>query len=119
MNMNYQNPYYPQRPYPMNNGIIWVQGLEGAKAYQLVPNSNVVLLDSENDGLFYIKLSDNVGMCTLRTFKYEEITNNVQQSGHIDTSNFVTREEFNNLIQQLGGIDNEQSISTNKPTITK
>ena len=29
------------------NNIIWVQGIEGAKAWQLNPNSMVILLDSE------------------------------------------------------------------------
>lgn len=65
------NPYLQQRPNPFyqqqaNNGILWVQGIEGAKAWQLSPNSNVILMDSENDGRFYIKISDNVGMCNLR-----------------------------------------------------
>ena len=73
------NPTYPQayNPYmtqTQNNGINWVQGIEGAKAYQLTPNSNVILMDSENEGRFYIKVSDNVGMCNLRVFKYEEIS---------------------------------------------
>ena len=58
----YQNPYMMNRQYQpqQNNGIIWVQGVEGAKAYHLIPNSNTTLLDSDNDGLFYIKTSDSV-----------------------------------------------------------
>ena len=68
----YQNQMQPYRPQTMNN-ITWVQGVEGAKAYQLSPNTNVQLMDSENDGIFYIKTSDNIGMCNLRVFKYEEI----------------------------------------------
>ena len=71
----YAQPYQQQRyPQALNNGIVWVQGIEGAKAYQLMPNSNTILMDSENDERFYIKVADNVGMCTLRVFKYEEIT---------------------------------------------
>lgn len=112
--MNYfQNPYQ-YNPYKPQNGIIWVQGIEGAKAYQMQPNSNAVLLDSETDGRFYIKVADNVGMCTLRTFKFEEITESVNKT-NIDTSQFVTREEFNQLISQLGGLDNgKQSVSAAK-----
>ena len=52
--MNQRNPQYYQQP---NNGINWVQGIEGGKAYQLPPNSNAVLMDSENDGIFYIILT--------------------------------------------------------------
>lgn len=80
--------------------IKWVQGIEGAKSYQLMPNSNVVLMDSENDGIFYIKSSDNVGMCRLRTFKYEEIQEK--------TKEYVTRDE---LMEMLKEIRNEQTIS--------
>ena len=75
--------------------IKWVQGLEGAKSYQLMPNSNVVLMDSENDGMFYIKSSDNVGMCKIRTFKYKE-------------KEYITRDE---LMEMLKELKNEQTIS--------
>lgn len=103
-----------QRPV-MNNGITWVQGIEGAKAFQLVPNSNAILMDSENDGRFYIKVSDNVGMCNLRTFKYEEITNS--PTPQVDMSNYVTRQELENALRS---IKNEQSVSANaKPTSSK
>ena len=117
MNMmpNYQNPYTQFTPkYNMsNNSIVWVQGIEGAKAYQLAPNSNIILMDSENDR-FYIKTSDNIGMCNLRIFKFTEITE-TSSNTQIDTSQFVTREEFNQLVNQLGGLDNgKQSISTIK-----
>ena len=95
-----------QRP-PMNNGITWVQGIEGAKAFQMAPNSNAILMDSENDGKFYIKVSDNVGMCSLRKFKYEEETNTSTQ---VDMSNYVTRQELEDAIRR---IKNEQPVSTN------
>lgn len=36
------------------NNLIWVQGIEGAKAWQLPPNSMVILLDSEVEGKMYI-----------------------------------------------------------------
>ena len=100
---------------PRTNGITWVQGVEGAKAYQLMPNSNTILLDSENEGVFYIKTSDNVGMCNLRIFKYEEIHNTPTQQ--IDTSQFVTRSELEEIIAQLkGGQTDEQLVSTTKRT---
>ena len=112
MNQYNQNPYMQQRM--MNNGIVWVQGVEGAKAFQLMPNSNALLMDSENDGIFYIKTSDNIGMCNLRVFKYEEVNNTPTQT-QLDTSQFVTREELNNIISSLkGDVTNEQSISTTK-----
>lgn len=93
---------------PTMNGITWVQGIEGAKAYQLSPNSNAILMDSENDGRFYIKVSDNVGMCNLRTFSYTEITSN--PTPQVDMSEYVTRQELDKILR---GIKNEQSVSTN------
>ena len=116
--MMQQNPYLTQRMNPylqpqVNNGINWVQGIEGAKAWQLSPNSNVILMDSENDGRFYIKVSDNVGMCNLRIFRYEEITNQPAQP-QIDLSEYVKRGELESLVNSmLGGDKNEHTVSTN------
>jgi len=107
------NNMYPQQMYqkPMNNGITWVQGIEGAKAFQLMPNSNAILMDSENDGKFYIKIADNVGMCKLRIFQYEEITE--EQPTSVDLSQYVRKDELNSMIQSmLGGTINEQSVPT-------
>ena len=92
---------------PTMNGITWVQGIEGAKAYQLSPNSNAILMDSENDGRFYIKVSDNVGMCNLRSFSYQEITSQPKQ---VDMSDYVTRKELEEAIRS---IRNEQFVPTN------
>lgn len=80
--------------------INWVQGLEGAKAYQIYPNSSVILMDSENDNTMYIKTSDHVGISKIRTFKYEEIEETQK--------NYVTREE---VLEMLKGVNNEQTIS--------
>ena len=104
----------PYRPQTMNN-ITWVQGIEGAKAYQLSPNTNVQLMDSENDGIFYIKTSDNIGMCNLRVFKYEEIKET--PSNQIDTSQFVTRKELDEIISKLSGGKRDEQIV--QPTKTK
>lgn len=119
---NYMNPYMQmaQRFMPQNNLIIWVQGLEGAKAYQLSPNSNVVLMDSDNDGIFYIKVSDNVGMCNLRTFKYSEITEAPKpiEQPVMDMSNYVTHGELESIIAELKGVltNGKQSVpATNDP----
>ena len=110
-----QFPYSYNQMYqrPQTNGITWVQGIEGAKAYQMIPNSNAILMDSENDGRFYIKVSDNVGMCNLRVFSYKEETSTPTQS--VDMSNYVTREELEKAIR---GIKNEQPVSTNAKSTT-
>ena len=116
---NYQQPYQQR----MNN-ITWVQGVEGAKAYQLSPNTNVQLMDSENDGIFYIKTSDNIGMCNLRVFKYEEIKETPNNAPQVDMSMYVTKEELENALAKIkGGLENEQPLQStkqhNKNVITK
>lgn len=98
----YQTPYNYQQRYNQN-GITWVQGIEGAKAFQLYPNSNILLMDSEDDR-FFIKTCDEIGMCNLRVFKYEEIQETTKPaSNNIDMSQYVTRQELEEL---LGGIIN-------------
>lgn len=115
-NYNTQN-FGNQSQSTQTSGIIWVQGIEGAKAHQMIPNSITQLMDSENDGIFYIKVSDNVGMCSLRTFKYEEITN---QSNQVDLSDYVKKSELEDLVNSmLGGKQSEQPVSGTKPTISK
>lgn len=108
--------YYPQihnnRTYGNSNGIIWVQGLDGARSYQLMPNGCALLLDSENEGVFYIKTTDNVGMCNLRTFNYTEVTSTPAPT--IDTSQFITREELMEILDKRTSGNGKQSVSTIK-----
>lgn len=113
------SPYsYPRYTQP-SNGITWVQGIEGAKAYQLAPNSNVLLMDSDNDNIFYIKVSDSVGMCNLRTFNYTEITNQPTTKTGVDMSNYVTKSELKEILNKLQGVkqNGKQTVSTNDTKI--
>ena len=107
--MNYapiNNPFYNQPTFQNrmtnNNRIIWVKGIEEVMAFQMEPNSNGIFLDSDIQGRMYIKTCDNIGMCNLRIFNYEEVTSNTQsiQNTEIDTSNFVTKDEMNNAINE-------------------
>ena len=116
-----QQPFYQRSTVMSGPQIQWVQGIEGAKAFPLAPNSNVQLMDSENEGIFYIKTSDNIGMCNLRVFKYEEITDQ-QSATHANLEEYVRKDELESLINQmLGGGKDEQPLSTAKSnkTITK
>lgn len=100
------------------NNIVWVQGIEGAKAWQLSPNSMVILLDSEVEGKMYIKVSDNIGMSSLRVFNYVEeapSSTNVTVNQDLDLSEYVKKDELNTLIKELL---NEQSVpATRQPII--
>ena len=106
--------YQPQS----NSGLIWVQGMNAAKAFPVSPGTSQLLMDSESE-CFYIKTTDASGMpLPLRTFTYREVINapkhnsmqsqasspsqqNNNTAPQIDTSAFVTRTEFNELKQLL------------------
>lgn len=103
-NIPYGNPYTSMSQPKVENNIQWVQGMSGAKAYPVNPNGKAIVLDSKRDGIFYIKTADDAGICKLRTFKFEEITDTPE------VSEFVTRQEFQAFINEMRGL-NEQIIS--------
>lgn len=107
-NPTYQNPYLPYTPAVQNyqvpqtpdGGIIWVQGESGAKAYPIQNGKSVILFDSESEH-FFIKSADVSGMPQpLRIFSYKEATE-IEIKPKIDTSNFITRQEFEEAINSL------------------
>lgn len=50
----------------------FVNGIEGAKAYQVMPNQTMLLMDSDRPVVF-MKTADNVGKSVLRYFNLTEI----------------------------------------------
>ena len=70
----YQPMYYaPQYQAPQqtqqNNGMIWVSGEAGAKAYLVAPNTTVQLWDSEAQ-VVYLKSADASGMPSMKILDY-------------------------------------------------
>ena len=87
-----------------SNGIIWVQGEEGAKAYMVAPGNSVLLMDSENSA-FYIKSTDNSGMpMPLRIFDYTERNAKQQMQNIKPNVEYVTRQEFDALSARINDI---------------
>ena len=112
-----QQPQMVQQPQvvqqPNDNGILWVQGEAGAKSWAVAPGKSVMLMDSESN-TFYIKSSDNSGMpMPLRIFDYTERNqqqqsqNQVVQHKEIDTSQFITRDEFDRRMAELMNVSRE------------
>lgn len=106
---------------PASNGIIWVQGEEGAKAYLTSPNTSVMLMDSEKN-TFYIKASDQSGMpLPLRVFDYVERTiegNAPTQAMQQPNIESVTREEFDALAAKVNSIMMQETPKA-KRTVAK
>jgi hypothetical protein len=102
--MQYQQPMQAAQP-AQNNGIQWVQGETGAKAFVIGAGQSVLLMDSESN-VFYIKSTDNSGMpLPLRIFDYTEraVQNapTAPVTAQIDTSLFVTRAELDERLAAL------------------
>lgn len=95
----YQMPIQPQitPQNNSNNGIVWVQGEAGAKAYPVAPGNTVMMLDSENS-VFYLKSTAANGMPQpLRVFDFQERTAAQMTAQNINLDNYVTRKEFEEL----------------------
>lgn len=93
------NPYMPQQfamdPQRNTQQLIRVTGMEGAKAYQMPPNSVVPLFDADND-IMYVKSTDGAGFPTIRTFAFQPIENKQEPE-----QQYVTRDEFNAAMKHL------------------
>lgn len=108
-NNYFQSTYMPMQGARMpqiasqgsGQSILWVTGKEGAKAYPVAPGGNVLLMDSETNR-FYIKSADASGMpMPLRIFSYTEEAAQVESKPEIDTTQFVTKEEFESFKESM------------------
>lgn len=115
MNYSYQPGfmpgYYPQpmdqlaqlrqNQQPAQQGVIWVQGEEGAKGYLVAAGNSVILMDSEAS-TFYLKSTDQSGMPRpLRIFDYTERATTQNPAPAVKNTEYVTREEFEAVIAKL------------------
>lgn len=133
--IGYQNPYYPQQYYsqysqpvqqpiatpmsnnsqPQNNGMIWVQGIGGAKSYLVGPNATVVLWDSEAP-VIYLKSADASGMPTMKTLDYvirDDQPSNSALSITKDNIQVATKDDISVLRAELDQVkDRLNSLSS-------
>lgn len=115
------NSYFPQTyaPYVYSGGAItgsvptttavssnaaspvnWVQGEAGARSINVPAGQTAVLMDSETNQ-FYVKSSDASGFpLPIRTFKYEEITQDSTTDGPAP-STYVTKDELDEKLKEL------------------
>lgn len=103
-NVGNYSPNVAKAPMGQSNGILWVQGEEGAKAYPVPIGSTLLLMDSE-EKRFFIKTTDASGIpMPLRTFEYTE--KQAQTGGLSGSSNevenmYITREEFESRLKEI------------------
>ena len=115
------NQYQQQQETPTNN-LLWVQGIEGAKALMLPPNSKVICLDSEIENRAYIKISDELGATKLRKFDIIEVFEDAETTSK-DLSDYVRKDELQELIMTLlpgkEVIVDEQPTQSTQPTVVR
>ena len=108
MNVNTQPQGNAQQS--ANNGLVWVQGIEAAKAQFVPAGQTVLLMDSEGER-FYLKSSDASGMpMPLRIFEYRETT----QSNAPNTLKYVTQDEFNALKKCVEALEGKAAKLTDE-----
>lgn len=73
-NLAQQNANFNNQGFQSQTNITFVNGIEGAKAFQLRPNSNVLLMDSDNSK-FYVKSTDNLGIANISSYSFVEDKN--------------------------------------------
>ena len=107
-----QMPQAYQTPQPQQ-GINWVQGLAGAKAFMVAPGQTAFLMDSEGQ-TFYMKSADQSGMPTLRVFDFQERT---QQAPMAPQNNGA----YDDLAKRVAALEAalmpKKEASANEPTV--
>ena len=99
----YQPMYQYQQQQPQN-GIIWVSGEAGAKAYLVAPNTTVQLWDSEAQRI-YLKSADASGMPSIKVLDYTIIS---PQNPHPDAvkaqEQYLTKDALTPVYEQISAI---------------
>lgn len=110
-NMNMSGNYQPT----------FVNGVEGARAYILMPNQIMYLKDSDNENIIYIKKADNEGKCTLNVYKMNEISiDDVGKKQETTIGNeqpkidYLTRSDFNAFLGTFDSRMNDLSTLVEK-----
>lgn len=93
-----QQPMPPQ-PFPMMQNtpqqLIKVSGLDGAKAFQMPPNSAAALFH-ESEDILYVKTTDGAGFPTIRAFRFEPYDEKPPE-----TVRYVTVDEFEKFKEEM------------------
>lgn len=97
------------------SNIISVTGIEGARAFNIAPNSSVLLLDGENP-VMYLKTSDSIGMQKITVYSLAEVHNNPVPVKEDKPVEYVTKEAFDALQARVQVLD-EFKTSLEEPVV--
>lgn len=116
---NNPNPFNPINPNPNlnNTGITqnqyaYVNGIEGAKSFQVSPGRTMLLIDNDNP-FVYFKTANELGQSSLRYFTIKELDENKakeiitgapKQETKINTEDFVLKSDFKELLDKYDNL---------------
>ena len=96
----YPQQYQPQ-PQPQQNTYAFVNGVEGAKSYAIMPNQTVMLMDSENP-IAYMKTANQIGQATIKYYKLIEIDENEARGKNTQpTAQFALKSDLEALASKV------------------
>ena len=111
MQNNYGNPYTNTAPnmYSVRfNQYAFVNGLEGAKSFQVQPNQSMMLLDSDNP-IIYKKSANSYGQATIEYFQMipisEQDVKNILTPPNPD---YVLKADFDKLMAKIDALVNKE-----------
>lgn len=92
----YYPPTYNQNNYqkPVLNQYVFVNGIDGAKAYQVPAGQSIMLMDNDST-LVFMKTANQLGQTSIRYFKLGEITED--EARGFNNINYVSRNEFDEM----------------------
>ena len=108
-NMYQQNQQYQSGNVNTDTNITFVNGVEGAKAFQLRPNQRVILMDS-NNSKFYVKSTDSLGVAKISSYSFvedENFNNNSQQQQNNDDIVNINKEDYDSLLLKISELENK------------
>ena len=99
---NQQSNMYQQQP--QLNQYAFVNGIEGAKSFQLQPNQTILLMDSDSP-LCYMKTANGVGQSTLRYFRLTEIKEDeLKNTSQPVNNDYVLKADFDILSNKVNDL---------------
>ncbi len=100
------NNYKAQFQQSMQNGFIWVESEEAARAYMVAPGNTVTLWDSKKP-FIYVRSADASGIPSTRIFEYKERLEAAEKPAeHVCNcgDKFASKEDFKALSDKVDAI---------------
>ena len=107
---------YYQPPYQQSFQITKVNGENGAKAFQMPPNSSIILLDESNPKV-YIKETDGASYPKLSVYKLVPDEDLIRTEAEIKDKNDKSKEQIKKLEERIAVL--ERFVTNSKAIAAK